>query len=117
MSVKNRIIEALDKSGKTRQALADKLGLGRGAVSDMLNKEGDIDSLKYIEATAELTGYSFDWIRTGNASTAEEQRANYNSELELYRDLLRAKDDLIEQLKENVVMLNQQIAELKTKKV
>jgi phage repressor protein C with HTH and peptisase S24 domain len=65
MDVRNRIIYALDKSSKTRQALAEKLGVGRGAVSDMLNKEGEFDSLKYLEATAELTGFNFEWLRTG----------------------------------------------------
>lgn len=65
MQARERIIEALEKSGKTRQALAEKLGVSRGAVSDMLNKETEIDSLKYIEATAELTGFSFMWIATG----------------------------------------------------
>jgi len=62
---RNRIIEALEKSNVSRQALADKLGLGRGAVSAKLNAEGEFDSVKYLEAAAELTGYTFDWLRTG----------------------------------------------------
>jgi transcriptional regulator with XRE-family HTH domain len=66
MSTRQRIITALELSGKTRQALAEKLGVGRGAVSDMLNKEGEFDSLKYLEATAEITGFSFEWLRTGH---------------------------------------------------
>jgi len=65
MDRKYRIIRALEASGKTRQALADKLGLGRAAVSDLLNREGELDSLKYLEATAELTGFNFEWLRSG----------------------------------------------------
>lgn len=63
-SIKKRIIEALEKSGKTRHALADMLGLGRGAVSDMLNKDGD-PPVKYLQATVQLTGFRFEWLRTG----------------------------------------------------
>ncbi|MBA4056648.1 MAG: hypothetical protein C0490_18180 [Marivirga sp.] len=76
MDARKRIIEALDKSGKTRQALADQLGLGRGAVSDMLNKEGELDSIKYLEATADLTGYSFEWLRTGKGPEKESEHFN-----------------------------------------
>lgn len=65
MEIKKRLIEVLELSKKTRQDLADKLGVGRAAVSDMLNKEGEIDSLKYISAAASITGASYLWILTG----------------------------------------------------
>jgi transcriptional regulator with XRE-family HTH domain len=71
MDVKSRIIYALEKSSVSRQALADKLGLGRGAVSAKLNGDAEFDSLKYVEATAELTGFRFEWLRTGQGPELE----------------------------------------------
>lgn len=65
MGIRERIIYALEQSKKTRQALADELGVGRGAVSDMLNKEGEFDSIKYLEACEKITGFRFEWLRTG----------------------------------------------------
>jgi transcriptional regulator with XRE-family HTH domain len=68
-----RIIYALEKSNITRQNLADKLKLGRGAVSARLNNsESEFDSLKYLEATAELTGFRFEWLRTGMGPEKDE---------------------------------------------
>lgn len=56
---------ALKKSKVTQQSLAKELNLGRGAVSDMLKKAGD-PPLKYVEATAKLTGYSKEWLLNGD---------------------------------------------------
>ena len=75
MDIKKRILEALRKSRKTQQLLAVELGVSRGAVSDMLKKEGD-PPLKYVEATAKITGVSADWILYGN----DGQPANIVSE-------------------------------------
>src|SRR5690349_3245649 len=63
-TVKSRIDHALRMSNKGRTDLASHMDVSRGAVSDMLNREGD-PPIKYIEATASLTGFNFEWLRTG----------------------------------------------------
>lgn len=62
---KIRINRALEESGKSQRDLAKAMGKSSAAVSEMLSKEGEIDSISYLEATAELTGFSFEWLRTG----------------------------------------------------
>lgn len=64
-SIKDRIILALEKTGKSQRDLARAMGKASPTVSEMLSKPGDIDSVSYIDAAAKLTGYSFEWIRTG----------------------------------------------------
>lgn len=103
MDIKKRIIYALEKSGKTRQSLADRLDLGRAAVSDMLNKEGEFDSLKYIVATAELTGFSFQWLCTGTGPEKEHSGVGVSRveepSLEYLSEKLKMKDELIVELR------------------
>lgn len=65
-TIRERIKLALDRAGKTQQDLADYLNIRKGSVSAVLNRDTEFDSLKYLEATEVLTGYSFDWLRTGN---------------------------------------------------
>lgn len=84
MGIRERIIYALEKSKKTRQALADELGIGRGAVSDMLNKEGEFDSIKYLEACEKITGFRFEWLRTGKGP---EKHGEEKAERELEEEL------------------------------
>lgn len=64
MSVTERISNALTRSGKSQRDLAKHMGLTSPTVSAQLSKE-EIDSIKYLQATAEITGYSFEWLRTG----------------------------------------------------
>ena len=65
MTVRERIKIALDRSGKSQVDLADLLQVRQGSVSGVLNRETEFDSLKYLEATERLTGYRFEWLRTG----------------------------------------------------
>jgi transcriptional regulator with XRE-family HTH domain len=94
---KNRIDHALEMSGKSRSDLATSLGVSRSSVSDMLNKPGEA-TMKYIQAAADLTGFSFEWLRTGigpskgpasNDSEVSELRARI-AELEKENDVLRS---------------------------
>jgi hypothetical protein len=119
MDARKRIIYALDKSRKTRQALADMLKVGRGAVSDMLNKEGEFDSLKYLEATAELTGFSFHWLRTGQGPEVDSsEKSNMvnepepvylNKKVEALENLVETQDKTIKLLEKTVAMLEETI--------
>lgn len=65
MTIQERIKLALSRSGKSQTDLAKRLDKHTGTVSEMLSKESDIDSIAYVRATAELTGFSFEWLRTG----------------------------------------------------
>lgn len=94
MDRRKRILKALEESGKTRQSLADKLGLSRGAVSEMLNKEGEFDSVKYLEATAELTGFSFEWLRTGAGSPGKTDITTRAADNEKEKDTLKTIEKL-----------------------
>lgn len=62
---------ALSRAGKSQSELAKRLGKQTGTVSEMLGKDTDIDSIQYVQATAELTGYRFEWLRTGNGPETE----------------------------------------------
>jgi phage repressor protein C with HTH and peptisase S24 domain len=71
-TIKERIKLALDRSGKSLTDLARHMGLQQPSVSGVLNREGELDSLKYLEAASELTGYSFDWLHTGEGAEKKE---------------------------------------------
>lgn len=94
---------ALKKSKVTQQSLAKELNLGRGAVSDMLKKAGD-PPLKYVEATAKLTGYSKEWLLNGDeqSNTVREARATYettkDSLIKMMMDKLNNQEDRIKAL-------------------
>jgi phage repressor protein C with HTH and peptisase S24 domain len=62
---KDRIILAMERSGKSQRDLAKLLNKSSPTVSEMLSKPGEIDSVSYLEGVAVLTGYSFEWLRTG----------------------------------------------------
>ena len=107
MDARERIIYALNKSSISRQALADKLGLGRGAVSARLNSTSEFDSYKYLKAAAELTGFRFDWLCTGEGpERADEQGAGVNEPSMKYKNELEQLRDENKRLKhENEVLL------------
>lgn len=65
MTVRERIKIALERTGKSQGDLAELLGVRQGSVSGVLNRDSEFDSLKYLEATEKLTGYRFEWLRTG----------------------------------------------------
>jgi len=108
---KERIKLALDRSGKNISDLARHMGLAQPSVSGVLNREGDLDSLKYLEATADLTGYLFDWLRTGEGP--ETKRASLDNLL----DSLEVHENTTNYLQGKVirpitVVVNQQGKEL-----
>jgi len=76
-TIKSRIDYALKMKDLGRTDLASKLDISRGAVSDMLNSEGD-PPMKYVHAAAELTGFLFEWLSTGKGPLTTEQLKVYN---------------------------------------
>ncbi len=90
MTSKERILLALRRSGKNQSDLAKRLDRDRATVSEVLNKPGDIDSVRYLEATAEITGFSFEWLRTGEGA----ERPDDASTLKNHRDQDRTVQSL-----------------------
>lgn len=84
-TIKDRINLALDRSGKSQRDLAREMNKSSAAVSEMLSKPGELDSISYVEAAARITGYSFEWIRTGDGmgphnGTSDVSAAKVNEE-------------------------------------
>jgi transcriptional regulator with XRE-family HTH domain len=100
MTVRERILIALERSKKSQRDLAKAMGLSSPTVSSMLAKD-EIDSIKYLKAVEELTGFSFEWLRTGSGSEKPEtQKSNVEEPpLTYWQDKLKTKDELIEELK------------------
>jgi phage repressor protein C with HTH and peptisase S24 domain len=70
-----RLKKALESAGVSQEKLAKVLDKTSQAVNERLNKDREVDSLKLIEAVAMLTGYSFEWLRSGEGpETAEEAK-------------------------------------------
>lgn len=103
MTIKERINLALERAGKSQRDLAKALGKSSPAVSEMLSKPGELDSLAYIEAAAKITGYSFEALRTGigfseNPSGAEEPGQGEYGKIpvnrgEFYQELVETNSD------------------------
>lgn len=101
MTTRERIGIALERTHKSQRDLAKFMGLSSPTVSAMLSKE-EIDSIKYLRAVETLTGFRFEWLRTGDG--AEKKQAAVASHAEeptvaYWRDKLQTKDELIEELK------------------
>jgi predicted transcriptional regulator len=64
LTVLERINIALERSDRSQRDLAKLMGLSPSGVNKMLSK--DVDSIKYLKAVEDLTGYSFEWLRTGS---------------------------------------------------
>lgn len=62
MGRNQRIKDALKAKGVSQEKLAEKLNITQAAVGKQLNKDEEIDSIEFINAVAELTGYSFQWF-------------------------------------------------------
>lgn len=73
LTIKDRINLALERSGKSQRDLARALNKSSAAVSEMLSKPGEIDSITYVEATSKITGFRFEWIRTGVGYETEQE--------------------------------------------
>lgn len=63
-----RIKHAITTMGVSQEALAERLGISQAAVNKQLQKEEEINSIKFLEAVSELSGYSFEWLRTGDTT-------------------------------------------------
>jgi transcriptional regulator with XRE-family HTH domain len=107
---------ALEQSKKSQRELARAMGLSSPTVSSMLAKD-EIDSIKYLKAVEELTGFRFEWIRTGSgpervSGMVEEPAVSY-----LHEKLTTSKDELIHELRSRIEemkkyqhLLEQQVA-------
>lgn len=63
----NRIREAID-SRSSQQKVAERLGISRQAVNLRISGEKDIDSIEFVDAVAELTGLSRDFLIKGDSA-------------------------------------------------
>ena len=62
MFMKNRnylLKTALDEAGVSQEKLAVELGVSRAAVSERLNKDDLVDSIRFVKAVCKLTGRKF----------------------------------------------------------
>lgn len=99
MTIRERIIIALERSDKSQRDLAKAMGLTSPTVSSMLSKN-EIDSIKYLKAVEELTGFSFEWLRTGiGPEKIESVNRVEEPPLTYWQEKLKTKDELIEELK------------------
>jgi transcriptional regulator with XRE-family HTH domain len=106
MSTRERIKLALERSNKSQRDLAQFMGLKSPTVSAMLAKD-EIDSIKYLKAVEELTGFSFEWLRTGEGPQQLQPSGNRVEEPEMvyWHEKLSSKDELIEELKARIADL------------
>ena len=73
-----RIANALKTRGITRHQLGKKLGISQSAVTQRLNKSKDVDSIQFIVAVKDLTGYDLQWLIDGTQNV-EEPASNYHT--------------------------------------
>jgi hypothetical protein len=110
----DRIFYALRMSGKSQSNLADELQIARSSVSTMLKKEGDLP-MKYLEATAKITGFSFDWIRTGVGSEKQaavkesDQHSSSQKTIEKLEQLVASQQLNIQLLEKEVARLEDEL--------
>lgn len=102
MTVKERISLALERSDKSQRDLAKVMGLSPPTVSSMLAKD-EIDSIKYLKAVEGLTGFSFEWLRTGKGQEKNEPvDKTEDASLDYWKDKLKSKDELIDELRNRI---------------
>ena len=103
MRVKERISIALERSNKSQRDLAKFMGLSSPTVSSMLSKD-DIDSVKYLKAVEDLTGYRFEWLRTGKGPEKKDAQTTGTEEpnLDYWQNILKTKDELIDEMRERI---------------
>lgn len=99
MTVKERIALALERSDKSQRDLAKLMGLSSPTVSSMLSKD-EIDSIKYLKAVEDLTGFRFEWLRTGSGPEKVGEVNNMTEpDLAHWQNIVRSKEELIEELR------------------
>jgi transcriptional regulator with XRE-family HTH domain len=82
----SRIKKALEENGIAQEKLAKRLGISSQAVNERLNKGKEIDSIDFLLAVEDLTGRSFEWLRTGGDqkkmdNQVSEPEPSYNHEM------------------------------------
>lgn len=104
MGIRNsRLKKALEDRKISQEKLGKSLGISGAAINERLNKDQDIDSISFIEAVSELTGYDKDWLLYGSESAQENM---VNESLHDY------KRPTIEQILERTVASQQKTIEL-----
>jgi transcriptional regulator with XRE-family HTH domain len=100
VTIKERIALALERSDNSQRDLAKLMGLSSPTVSSMLAKD-EIDSMRYLKAVEELTGFRFEWLRTGiGPEKVGDEKINIEPHSEIYwQEKLKSKDELIEELR------------------
>jgi transcriptional regulator with XRE-family HTH domain len=95
----NRIRKAIDTKS-SQQKLAERLGITRQAVNLRLSAEKDIDSIDFINAVADLTGYSIKFLIEGKGQGNEVNEADIDYEKtlpksrgEFYTELVEANSE------------------------
>lgn len=86
MTIAERIVEALDKAGKTRADLARHLGTQQSTVAGWVNA-GRIPSSDAIVPICEFTGVSPLWLLTGVEPQPIDLPADQRELLSLYAQL------------------------------
>jgi len=99
VTIAERIALALERTDKSQRDLAKFMGLAAPTVNAMLAKD-DIDSIRYLKAVEELTGYRFEWLRTGIGPEKLDEQANEEQLPDAFvMDIVKTKNELIEELK------------------
>jgi transcriptional regulator with XRE-family HTH domain len=103
VTIRERISLALERSDKSQRDLAKLMGLSPPTVNSMLSKD-EIDSIKYLKAVEELTGFSFEWLRTGKGQEKNGPIDKTDDvSLEYWKDKLKSKDELIDELRSRIL--------------
>jgi transcriptional regulator with XRE-family HTH domain len=93
MTSKERIRAVLKREKVSQERYAQEVGVAQASVSSYLSTPGEVDSIRYLEAAEKLTGYSFEWLRTGHGdekrtelTTVNEVGKKYLTSWEMSRD-------------------------------
>lgn len=98
MSRNQRIKDALREKGIIQKKLAEHLNLTQAAIGKQLNKEGLIDSIAFVDAVAELTGYHRDYLIYGEETTLT-MPEKYRTEVDTLREEVKTLKHEIEVLR------------------
>jgi transcriptional regulator with XRE-family HTH domain len=114
MSVSQRIKIALKLKRVSQEMLAEKLGVTQGAIGKQLNKDEEIDSLKFIDAVASLTGYPIDYFIKGEdnevVNNTAEPYARYEPRTgEILEKLVTTLERQIKLLEKENIRLEEQL--------
>jgi transcriptional regulator with XRE-family HTH domain len=102
VTIKERISLALERSDKSQRDLAKFMGLAAPTINSMLSKD-EIDSIKYLKAVEDLTGFRFEWLRTGKEPERVDQ-ADKGEEPTFagLNEALKTKNELIDELRARI---------------